>query len=113
MTLTDLATLAVDAVRNIYGATGGHVPWTGMYSLGSVAWEWMYQDSRAHYPDMHPWDAMARELGITREEFEAYRWADGHDYTNDWADMTEYQRWRDENDPAKQLADLIMEKYRR
>lgn len=112
MTITALAAMVIETARNIYGATGGHVPWTGMYSFGSVAWQWMSRDARAHHPDMHPWDAMALELGITREEFDAYRWARGHDYTNDWQDMTEYQRWRDEHDPMQQLTDLIMEKYR-
>ena len=41
------------------------------------------------------------------------QWQTLEDHTVGFRQSAEYQRWRDAHDPAQQLSDLIMEKYRR
>jgi hypothetical protein len=96
---------------NIYGASGGHVHPASAICLGQVVYGWYLNAAvkEAAQTGEHPWSILARDFGMTREEFEEYVYA--HDYPYQWGDMHEVQQWKEDHDPAVQLTRLIMSHY--
>ena len=96
---------------NIFGAGGGHVHPASAICLGQVVFGWYrnraIQDAAHGGP--HPWDNLAHEFGMTREEFERY--VGEHDYPYEWEDMHEVERWKEDNDPLIQMNKRMAEKY--
>lgn len=112
MTIDILNAVALmsDLVRNLYGASDGHVHPASAICLGRVVFAWYA--NRALQEDVtgrHPWDILADEFGMTREEYEQYVY--DHDYSYQWEDMHELQEWKDAHDPMVQLNKLMGEKY--
>jgi hypothetical protein len=96
---------------NLYGASGGHVHPASAICLGQVVYGWYLNAAvkEAARTGEHPWSILARDFGMTREEFEAYVYA--HDYSYEWGDTHELQEWQEDHDPAVQLTRLIMGHY--
>lgn len=96
---------------NIFGASGGHVHGASAICLGQVVYHWYFQKAlkEAVEGGGNINDILARDFGMTPEEFEIYKGA--HDYPYQWEDMHELQQWKDEHDPLIQLTNMIGAKY--
>jgi hypothetical protein len=103
--------MILDALRNIFGASDGHVHPASVICLGRVVFGW-YRDraiKEAIQSGRHPWDVYAEEFGMTRQEWEEYVYS--HDYPHEWEDMHELERWKEEHDPMTQLNKIMKAKY--
>ena len=102
--------LIAEACRNLYGASGGHVHPASAICLGQVFFDWRVRDAMQQNAGRdHPWDVMAEEFGMTREEWEEYVY--DHDYPYQWEDVHEVEAWKEAHDPMVQLYKMMGAKY--
>lgn len=94
-------------IFNLFGASGGHVHPASAICLGQVVYGWYLNRAVREAADTgaHPWDILARDFGMTREEFEEYVY--DHDYPYQWQDMHELNEWKEAHDPMVEFAKLV------